>query len=689
MKRGQVTLFVILGLIILLLVALGAYFVYQSDVQTVPNLVEQENLGVIQTDIEFCLRELSKEKLIQISLTGGLTEEPLTDLPFAYLNTGVRLLNYDIPYWLRLDSPPDCETCNFRYNVPSLEGPNSIAQKVSLYVEENLIDCLNNFNAFPQFNVEYEDFRVTTLFNQANTQVELDMPIVVESFDTGETLRANRFRITHDLEYRNLYEVATDILFSTIASNNALENYIITVKDLRSLGDWEIPPRSGGVEYGFSAPRMWRTSEVQSILREEFAENINYLQIEGSRNYFLNFDEDIYARNIYDSFLYNIPDNPKLQDVKVRFHYFENMPLYVNVNPSFGELIMPRQNSHSIARFFQFVTTEYNFVYDITLPVVISLEDDTAFGGEGLLFQFAVEANVRNSDTYDVPPFEAQSELGFSDLGQRSVPITIRTYDGYTNQPLEGVSLSVECLDSTLSLGESEMRSSLAIVESMMPPCLDARIVSFDSDYFAEEKIVSASAGDELELEMRFYEERELDIILEKRMLSRAELDPVEGMPRHEWVYTNNLMVPEVDESISIIFTRIGDVPFVRAIEYEEGTSIGLVPGQYEVLVASTLNLDSPFETEKEVIVIQQGTDFEVIEINETVFNDSILFGFNQIGSDEPYFITPENLDRNNVIITYAGYDLAELVYTRHLDVFADMFSVGEQRRSIFVPRFS
>ena len=123
---------------------------------------------------------------------------------------------------------------------------------------------------------------------------------------------------------------------------------------------------------------------------------------------------------------------------------------------------------------FPITTQRYEFYYDISVPVLIKIDDDAALNGEGYLFQFAIEANIRTSRPMSPGVItnvgEAQQKSLMDDKRQWiSGNVTIEAIDNF-GDPVEGVLVRYGCGGLSVTIGITEINEEgKAVLVSKFP----------------------------------------------------------------------------------------------------------------------------------------------------------------------------------------------------------------------------
>ncbi|MBU1245706.1 MAG: hypothetical protein ABIJ20_01340 [Nanoarchaeota archaeon] len=205
-KRGQVTIFVILGIVILFLIFLVTVFkdtLLESKfgTQTNDDLVSTQ-VESIREHVEGCIEEQGYEVISALGKQGGS------------LNPGLSKYWYgdDISYLCYTEQYGPC------YNmVPFLTS--HMEDEITDYVSENLINCVN-FSSWEArgYEVSAGSYRVETTIGDENVIILVDYPITISRGDS--VLEENRFSKNFDVPLGKLARVADMIVNKEI--NNQL-----------------------------------------------------------------------------------------------------------------------------------------------------------------------------------------------------------------------------------------------------------------------------------------------------------------------------------------------------------------------------------------------------------------------------------------------------------------------------------
>ncbi len=155
-KRGQITIFVIIGVILLLIV--GTFLFFKEDVQKKELILNEELVNLpfvspVENFVETCLDKVAGEGLNLIGRQGGYYKSPLDYSIFFQSDL--------IPYF-------------YEENKEMVTSKEEIEVQLQNYIEENLPFCLEEFK---HFEAEGYDITAGTLKVNAdvNKQILLDL----------------------------------------------------------------------------------------------------------------------------------------------------------------------------------------------------------------------------------------------------------------------------------------------------------------------------------------------------------------------------------------------------------------------------------------------------------------------------------------------------------------------------------
>ena len=208
-KRGQSTIFIIAGVVIVIVAVLVLFFT-REDVQ-VGRRITSTQVEPIREYIEGCVRdELEKDLKIRREFGGR-------DVP----DFAARKLHRDYPDYNVLNAPSN--------NLPSLL---TIEREISVEIKSNLENVCTLERFRDNFNIEKKgDIDVKVSISDKIIEVDVKYPILVEKSDFRTEL--NNFNVVYEDKFGKIYGVVRDILNGFDAgTNEPISSYCSDSSDL-------------------------------------------------------------------------------------------------------------------------------------------------------------------------------------------------------------------------------------------------------------------------------------------------------------------------------------------------------------------------------------------------------------------------------------------------------------------------
>ena len=183
-KRGQVTIFVIIAIFLLILV--GVIYFITSDNTSFLELSQNEESIEVESYVDSCLRELSRESIVLISSQGGYYQTPHPYIEFS---------PYEIPYYFDKEE----------LNVPNKE---KVQSELSKAIELNIENCLT-FENFTH-NIQHSQPKAQTLISDSETIFKLNLNLEIQTNKSQFILE--EFTYTEDVELGKAIELIPKII---------------------------------------------------------------------------------------------------------------------------------------------------------------------------------------------------------------------------------------------------------------------------------------------------------------------------------------------------------------------------------------------------------------------------------------------------------------------------------------------
>ena len=447
-KRGQVAVFVIIAIV--LVGAVVAFFAITGRLTLGSDAGEFQPIFDRQA---LCIELATRGALELAGLQGGRIESgvyaPGSD--YAPFSSHLNFLGSPIQYWYSLSA-----NGLFKENVPT---QSEIEREIEDFVAAELEGC--DFSDFYEQGYTIErtapEASVTILDSSVRVSVEQTFSAARE----GSSASLARQNVQVDSDFGKFYTVA-QALYAKQKTDAFLEGYAVDV--LRSYAPVD------GV-FLTCAPKIWRTQQVVSDIREGLSANFGAIKFKGS--YYTSTDDNSYF--VVD----------QQTPVPVQLLYNPAWPSAIEVVPADDELMRanPVGNDPALGA-MGFCYVPYHFVYDVRVPVLFQLYDGVT------LFQFPVVAVVDNN----LP--RAGSSIGLAPADQpdvcafRTAPATIKTFDRELN-PV-GATISYQCFDSLCEAGSTQIVGEDAVLETALPACVNG-ILHAQAEGYAERSVLFSS----------------------------------------------------------------------------------------------------------------------------------------------------------------------------------------------------
>ena len=711
-KRAQVTVFIIVGIVILIGVSI---FLFLRESST-RSILEEGSSRVItervssefrpvQEFIISCLDDVAKRGILRLGQQGGyIDSNELVADRFNPTSSRVNSIffwpgreDYKVAYWWHMDSSDSCFadfSCSFSSKKPNLRGNSgSMERFIKDYVEEKIYDCFEDFNYLSQSGFDItglSEAKVDVTIAQENVFIEMRYPITAELGSNSQNL--NIYATALDVNLREIYELAS-LIAEYQAQNSFLEVQLLELISLYSGTSRNslLPPFYDPATLRFAERRhAWTATEVKRSLISILASYVPMFSIYESRNFDVAISDNPTDRAVFDLswiFLSASDDEDDVMsdffEYDVTFAYRSWWDLYLNMGSS--EILSPENMNLPgisdvplLGSFIDsFLPVRYQFGYDISYPVLVTIRSPEAFNNEGFTFNFALQSNVRNNlPVFSVENFQGSEALlssylfnspFCSDRNLNSGVVSIDVLDADTFERIEGATLSYHCVIESCNIGLTRESEDDFSFQGRFPVCAGG--------------ILEVSAQGYESKSIPFSTELDVDVNLPPIELYRLREKTVQarviGLIKAEdsWSLNPTPVDLRLGESVVFTFTKIPSNEFDRpfsAVAFLDGPSstieIDLVPGEYEV--SGQLVLDTSINPDIGEVVIPSRSERvcpclriagncmcsrETIEYPEISFGEifpsgSLLLNDEHGGS---WFVSSEDLDSSDVITFY------------------------------------
>jgi hypothetical protein len=551
-KRGQVTAFIILGVVIVILVAMGIYYrgyIVQSlsSLGIVSGVKVPAAFQEVNSYVETCIKDVSEDGIRLLGSQAGYLSIPDDNIPAGPANPFSNRLvifnggNMEVPYWYYIAAN----------NIPVNAAPSVSSMETNLgdYIDSNLDNCLANFSGF-------DKFKITPMAHKTSVTIEKDVVIVDVSFPINAKLDQSeynfkKFTLDIDAALGKLYSMALQI------QDSENTDYFLEDKTYDVLVLNEEIPLS---ETDFScSPKVWSKAKVSTDLKRLLSYNIPNIKVKGT-------EYDLADGHKY--FEWSALET-SYSGTRANLMYSQSWPLYMDVVPSKGDLLegdsFIKNTGASEAMAYVssfFCINQYHFIYDIKYPVLIILHDDESFTNSGLDFQFATQVVIDNNQ----PRENNATDLNLPDdttneickyASARTTVSVLRPSIGKEYVPVPDADVSYKCITTICPIGKTGKDGS---VTANFPACINGAAIAKKDGFHEGKTIFSTNEPSSTSVVLEPYYELNVDV----RVLSPA--------PRS--LYANE----------KVIFNFINkELGYSTSISYPETKKVTIIAGKYDV----------------------------------------------------------------------------------------------------------
>ena len=191
-NKGQVTIFIVIGIIFLLSLILIIALNTKVKDTIVPQII-LENLFLRKTDtvksfVDSCLDKVSKEVLLLNNIQGGKLNLPENIKSIGEISTSFL----------------------FFKNVASLLDKEEMEMEISLEINRKLPQCTNDFSQIEDVKIISGNVRTKTSINEEDVTFDVLWPIIIRQ--NQFTKEISEYQARHEITLKNMIERVNEIL---------------------------------------------------------------------------------------------------------------------------------------------------------------------------------------------------------------------------------------------------------------------------------------------------------------------------------------------------------------------------------------------------------------------------------------------------------------------------------------------
>ncbi len=519
MKKGQITLFIIIGLILLVSASIAIYLITEKAVKPVEEeIIVPEDVRPVYDFVQGCIDEIAREGIGLLGLQGGFIELPgiIERTPTAYIPIDT-FNQFKVPLWYYEGED----------RTPSL---GFMEREISRHINNRLKDCTGDFEAFKErFRIaEQGNISTKTIIGDNEVIIRVSWPIALTSGDRTTTI--HDFVMRTPVRLKQMWELAN----ATMAKENELAMFENLTIDLMAADSENIPLDGFTLECGI---KRWRIPEIQERLQKIIYYNIPLTRIKNTDFFPFTASKGTYealqkeyarmtkeleqGREMKepktaapdDAFAYfhQFYDvGTRQTDLKIGFEYQPAWGMQLNAQPSEGPMLKSNA-AKGAGKYLGFLCiNQWHFAYDIIYYVKASIRDDTAFNGQGFVFQFAfpvlINQNAPERVAFGLRRFQSV-DFGAPEfcttLGDKLSEI--RAVGAVPGMPvlmeLPDVQITYRCFDQECELGTTTAEGGIYRLSTYLPRgCTNPFITASKEGYLTT---TTQMKGDRLDIELK------------------------------------------------------------------------------------------------------------------------------------------------------------------------------------------
>ena len=409
LKRGQVSIFIIVAIVIVALVFGYLFLRGTLSVKGIP-----PNIQPAYTSFLACLEEDTNVGISVLESQGGYIELPEFEPGSAYMpfSSQLNFAGNPVPYWYYVSGN--------NIQKEQIPSKSDMEKQLGSFIEERVRDCNLRSYYDEGFVISMGEPNADVTIKDTEVEVNLDLTLTIEK--ENDTALIKNHKISETSSLGKLYNSAKTV-YDEEQKNLFLEKYAVDILRLYAPVD--------GVEIT-CAPLVWDAEEIFDSLQEAIEANTAALKSKGSQD---------------DYFALNLP-----VDEDVRFLNFKDWPNGFEISPADDRILIssPVGNQPGLG-ILGFCYVPYHFVYNMRYPVLVQVYD-----GEEI-FQFPLAVVIQGNNPREFLDANASEDIVPELCKYKNTQIQINTYDT-SLKPIDA-EISYECFGNKCDIGATESGS--------------------------------------------------------------------------------------------------------------------------------------------------------------------------------------------------------------------------------------
>ena len=550
MKKGQISAFAIIGIIIIFLLLIGMY--YQTSIVRKISELQLKTTALspeaqkIENFVMQCMKETTETGVELLGLQGGYIELPGDTVATGNANMFSNKLevveNLRTAYWYYQQSNG--------ISVQSIPSKDEMSQELKKYIDATIEECFEDFSTFEYYSVEHRTPVSKVTISDKKVSVSLAMP-------TEAKIKDQRFSFkTFQIEVNTALGTLTDIA-KKIVDNEISSNYLEEKTTDMMVAYDEIPYSGSDLSCGI---KTWVVDKVISDFKMILYENIPQIRVA-----FTDYTLPDESHSYFEWFV----TKKKYDNVEAFLFFSKSWPFYIDIAPKEEGILKSQQVTDKMGEVSflaksMFCMNDWNFIYDLKYPVLVTLYDQE----NDYTFQFAIQVVIERNQPRKatIIPNQAvekdRSYCKFTKVTKSAVYTSEENKDDILI-PLEDVDIKYKCINHLCDVGTTKREDGDTFLFTEFPSCVGGSVIGEKDGYHKAE-----------EIDVDSNQEFSINLVLEKIITKpvRIQVNRAGGVSSK----------PTASETVVIEFEE-EEKDYRSVMIYPDQKDIHLIPGDYNV----------------------------------------------------------------------------------------------------------
>jgi len=434
-SKGQVTVFIIIAIIIVAVVA--GFLIFRN--QIFPAQIST-SASPVYTTFTSCLEDYTQSGIDILESQGGYIYLPDFEAGSNYMpfSSQLNFAGNAVPFWYYVSGN----------NIEKEQVPtkSQMQQQLATYIESKIRNCRYEDYIIQGFEINQGEPKATVTINKDNVNVDLDMDLTITKDE--ETSSANNHNLKVNSNLGGLYDTSRRF-YDYEQQNLVLEKYGVDVLNLYA-------PVTG-VEISCS-PKIWDSNQIFSELQDGIESNTQALKIKNDQYTITN------PENKYFIIDFTSADN-------IRFLNSKNWTYNLEVGSDSPILLANPVGNQPGLGILGFCYIPYHFVYNIKYPVLVQVSSNDE------IFQFPLAVVIIGNNPRK--PLDGSANLIETPqlCTYKNTPINVRTTDNSLNSI--DADVLFECFATKCDIG----RTTNGVLQGGFPQCANGYIIAKADGY--------------------------------------------------------------------------------------------------------------------------------------------------------------------------------------------------------------